>query len=95
MPSIFKRKSQQADEAKTAVLQATAAAPAELRPLINALSELVWQKNYKMAESRCKQHADELDTCPPVRDALCKALPGYAEFVKIRLAAKETGDGDT
>lgn len=87
MPSIFKRKAQQADDAKTALLQATVAAPAELRPLVNALSELVWQKNYKMAETRCKQHADELDTCPAVREALCRALPGYAEFVKIRLNA--------
>jgi len=89
MASLYKRKAKQAEDAKLALIRATVAAAPELRPLINLLSELIWQKNYKMAEARCKQHADELDTCPAARDELCKVLPGYSDFVQIRLRAKE------
>jgi hypothetical protein len=88
MTSIFKKKAQQLQDAKMALIRAAAIAPAELRPLIDLISKDIWAKNYKMAEVRCKQKADELNQCPKIVDILSEILPGYALFVEIRKKAK-------
>jgi hypothetical protein len=82
--SIFRKKAQRLEDAKMVIMRAAAMATPELRPLIDMISRDIWDKNYKMAEARCRKHADELDKCAEVVDLLCEILPDYAVFVEIR-----------
>lgn len=81
---MFRKKAQRAEEAKMLILRAAASAPVELKPLIDLLSGDIWRKNYKMAETRCIQNADNIDKYPKIRELLCLILPDYARFVEIR-----------
>ena len=88
MTSVYQRRAKQAHDAKLALIRITCKAPDSLRPLIDLLSKDIWDKNYKMAEARCKAQADDLDLCPEIVDILCGILPGYAIMVDIRRKAR-------
>lgn len=88
MPSLFKKKAQYAQDAKMTMLRAAAIAPPELKEWMAALSEFVWNKNFKMAELRCRQKIELLDAHTELRDLLCAIFPEFAQFVEIRKRAK-------